>query len=107
MNGAMPGSLESPAEALGRQAAVALREGALSDAFARLERDVVEAWRSSPPHEQQAREWLYLRLCALGAVKEELRLLVDEGRLAERERLRQDRESRERRIDGLAAGDPP
>lgn len=102
-----PAALASPAEALGQRAAAALEDAALVHAFARLEQDIVAAWRSSPAHEQQAREWLYLRLNALCAVKEELRLLAEEGRLAERERIRREHEAAERRAGGLAAGDPP
>lgn len=100
-------ALESLAETRGRRAAAALEDPALVDAFARLEQDIVAAWRSSPAHEQQAREWLYLRLNALCAVKEELRLMAEEGRLAERERLRREFDAAARRADGMAAGDPP
>lgn len=102
-----PAALASPAEALGQRAAAVLEDAALADTFARLEQDIVAAWRSSPAQDREAREWLYLRLNALGAVKEELRLLAEEGRLAERERVRREHEAAERRAGGLAPGDPP
>jgi hypothetical protein len=102
-----PAVLESPAETCGRRAAAALEDPALAGAFARLEQDIVAAWRGSPAQDREAREWLYLRLTALGAVREELRLLAEEGRLAERERLRREHEAAERRAGGFAAGDPP
>ncbi len=94
-------------EARGRLAARVLADPTLAEVFARLERDIVEAWRASATPETEAREWLYLRLSALGALKQELHLLVEEGRLAERERIGRAHEAAARRSGGTAAGDPP
>ena len=102
-----PQFLESPVEAIGRRATMLMDDPALLDAFTRLEGDIVAAWRSSPIDQAQAREWLYLRLTALSAVKDELRLIDEQGTLVERERLRQERDIAGRKTDGLAAGDPP
>lgn len=102
-----PPSPESPIEASGHRATMLLEDPALLDAFARLESDIFAAWRSSPIDQAEAREWLYLRLAALGAVKDELRLIAEQGALAERERLRQERDVARRKTDGLVAGDPP
>ncbi len=100
-------SLETEAEAQGRRAGMLLDDPALAGAFARLENDIVAAWRTSPIDQNDAREWLYLRLAALTAVQDELRLMVEQGTLAERERIQHERESIARRAHGVAAGDPP
>ncbi len=104
--GARPKLASLEAEAQGRRTASLLEDPAMADAFARLENDIVAAWRSSPLDRSDAREWLYLRLAALSAVRDELRLIVQQGALAERERQQRERESIDRREQGFAAGDP-
>lgn len=98
---------ESPAETCGWRAAATLDDPVLAQGFARLEQDLIAAWRGSRPNDREVREQLYLRLGALDAIREELRLIVEEGRLAERERLLRLRDSETRRAAGFAAGDPP
>jgi len=96
-----------PAEERGRRARSLLDDPVLAQSFERLERDLIAAWRQSPLRDREAREQHYQRLLALDALRRELRLLVEEGALEERRRLRADREAAERRKTGLAAGDPP
>lgn len=91
----------------GRRALALLDDPVLAEGFARLEQDLIAAWRGSRPVDREVRERLYLRLGALDAIRQELRLIVEEGRLAERERLMQLQDSETRRAAGLAAGDPP
>lgn len=95
-----------PAEERGRRARSLLDDPVLAQGFARLEQDLIAAWRNSPPRDRDAREHLYLRLAALGALRQELQLIVEEGLLAERRRLHDDRAAKARRASGLAAGDP-
>lgn len=104
---APPPSLESEVEAAGRRAAALFGDPALAAAFARLENEIIAAWRSSPIERAEAREWLYLRLSALSAVRDELRLIAEQGALAERERLLGERDAAGRKANGLVSGDPP
>lgn len=70
---------------LGKQAAESLDDPATAEGFARLEADLIAAWRASRPQDRDARERIYLRLGALDAIRQELRLMREEGRLAQRE----------------------
>ncbi len=85
-------------EEMGQHANALLDDPAFKEAVTRLERDIIEAWRASPSDQAEMREWLYLRLSALGAVREELRLIMARGEIAERERLRQEHEAADRQV---------
>jgi hypothetical protein len=100
-------ALAEPAEERGRRARALLDDPVLDEGFQRLEQDLIAAWRGSAPQAREAREQLYLRLAALGSLRQELRLIAEEGLLAERRRVSEAREAQARRAGGFAAGDPP
>ncbi len=100
-------AMPEPAEERGRRAASLLDDPVLAQSFDRLEQDLVAAWRSSGPADGAGRERLYLRLVALASLRQELRLMAEEGLLAERRRLSESRAADARRVSGFAAGDPP
>lgn len=68
----------------GREAGTLVNNPAFKAGIERLENDIIEAWRNSAPHERDARERLYLRLNALVSMRQEFRLMSEEGLLAER-----------------------
>lgn len=70
-------------EAHGIRARAALDEfGAALD---RLERDYIDAWRSTAARDVEARERLWQATQIVGKVRTHLRKAVDDGKLAERE----------------------
>ncbi len=99
-------ALAEPEEERGRRARALIDDPVLALGFQRLEQDLIAAWRNSRPHDYDQRESLYLRLAALGSLRQELALIVEEGKLAERRRLHDDRAAEARRASGHAAGDP-
>lgn len=100
-------ALAEPAEERGCRARSLLDDPVLAEGFERLEQDLIAAWRGSAPQARETRELYYLRLAALGSLRQELRLMAEEGLLAERRRVSEERETQARRASGFAAGDPP
>jgi hypothetical protein len=57
----------------------------LQEAFARLERDYIAAWRETPARDTDARERLWQAVNIVGKVKEHLGIVARDGRMAQRQ----------------------
>lgn len=57
----------------------------LTEAFAKLETAYIEAWRSSPAKDTDARERLFLAINVVGKVRDHLTAIVTNGKLAQAE----------------------
>lgn len=66
----------------GRQAAELLEHPMLLEAFAALESEVMEQWKSSPARDEEGRERLWLMLRLSEKVKAHLTNLITTGRMA-------------------------
>ena len=62
---------------LGRQAEDALRNPAIQIALDKIESDIVNAWKTSAPKDEEAREHLYYRLDGLALFKTKLQGFVN------------------------------
>jgi hypothetical protein len=61
---------------LGHYAEEALKNPAFNAAFNKIEADIVNAWKTSPPKEEEAREHLYYRLEGLAYIKTKLEGMI-------------------------------
>jgi len=69
----------------GAQAKDLIENPILVEAFATLERKYLEAWRQSKPADQEERERLWLAVGILGEIQRHLRVVVDNGVIANRD----------------------
>lgn len=65
------------------QAEALLNNPILTDAFAHLEQQFMEAWRQSSVNDTENRERIYHLCTALEAVKGHLRTVVESGKIAQ------------------------
>jgi hypothetical protein len=70
----------------------------LAGGFAALEARYIEAWRLTAPHDERAREKLYIAVNVIGKLKEHLGSIIANGKIAdaELETLIQDKERKKR-----------
>lgn len=68
--------------ALGSRAQSLLHDETLREVFDHLESKYIKEWRQTRPGQNAEREILYLAINALGKVREELRIIFDNGKLA-------------------------
>ena len=66
----------------GEQARRLLADPLLVDAFATVEKTLMDAWKSSADAQERERERLWLMLRLLGAVQGHLRTALETGKLA-------------------------
>lgn len=66
----------------GNRAKEVLENEAFQAAFADLEKDILEKWKSSPVRDEAGREKLWLALSLLTKVRESLTRSLETGRLA-------------------------
>src|SRR5258705_8613578 len=59
-----------------------MKDEMLQEAFERLEANYINAWRQSKPGQKDDREILYLAINAIGKLRDELRIMLDGGKLA-------------------------
>ncbi len=69
----------------GNKSAALLKNELLVEAFETLEQQYTESWKSSAPHDAEARERTYMLTTALQALRQHLISVVETGRLAERQ----------------------
>jgi hypothetical protein len=69
----------------GAQARELLENPILVEAFAELEREYLKAWRQSKPADQEERERLWLAVGILAEIQRHLRVVVDNGVIANRD----------------------
>lgn len=69
----------------GMQAKELLENPIMAEAFAELERRYMEAWRQSKPSDQEERERLWLAVGILGEIQRHLRVVIDNGAIANRD----------------------
>src|SRR5262249_52360042 len=67
------------------RASALLTDDILAEAFVTLERNYVDAWRTTHVDDTAAREKLFLAVNIIGKVKEQLAKVVSDGVLAQRE----------------------
>lgn len=79
----------SPEEEVSRglEAERLLREPLLVEAFEKLQEEYTRAWQTSPVRDADAREKLYLTLLMLNRLKDDLRIVMESGQLAQRQSL--------------------
>ena len=69
----------------GMQAKELLENPIIVEAFVELERRYMEAWRQSKPADQEERERLWLAVGILGEIQRHLRVVIDNGAIANRD----------------------
>lgn len=57
----------------------------LTEAFEGLKAAYIAKWQQTAPHEERAREILYLAVNAIGKVREHLQAIVNDGKIADAE----------------------
>jgi hypothetical protein len=62
---------------LGRYANSVLKNPAIDEAFKRAEHEIFNAWKTSPPKEEVAREHLYYRMEGLSLIRLHLKKMVN------------------------------
>lgn len=66
-----------------RQAAELLEHPLLVEAFAALEREVIEEWKASPARDEEGREKLWIMLRLSEKVRNHLQNVITTGKMAE------------------------
>lgn len=66
----------------GERAKALLDDPTLQEVFERLDAKFVDAWRNCRPDDQEGREKLYWAMQGLEYVRRELRIMLDNGKVA-------------------------
>jgi hypothetical protein len=69
----------------GAQAEALMRNELLQDAFSKLEADYIAAWKTWTSADAAGREQLWLAVNVLGKVKDHIRRVLSDGKLAQRQ----------------------
>lgn len=69
--------------ARGVRARAILEDPLVAEAFAAVERGILDAWRATPARDVTGRERLFLAVGLLGRVRQALTAVVETGRLAD------------------------
>ncbi len=67
------------------RAAGLLRDDLLTETFAKLEKDYIEAWRQSPARDTDGRERLWQAVNIVEKVRDHLFKILNDGKLAKRQ----------------------
>lgn len=68
----------------GARAEALLGNELLQEAFARLEQDYIEAWKTSPARDNDGRERLWQAVNIVGKVRDHLVKVINDGKLSQR-----------------------
>lgn len=67
------------------QAETLVNNELLSEGFKELEAAYIQAWRQTNPHDERAREKLYLAVNVIGKIKDHLQSVITNGKIADAE----------------------
>jgi hypothetical protein len=73
----------------------------LTEAFQKLEMSYIEAWKSTGVHDEKGREKLFLAVNVIGKLKEHLKSVIADGKLADAQLKKMIDDQERRRLFGF------
>lgn len=86
---------------MGDRAREVLENEAYIEAFASIEKELIESWKNSPARDPEGREKLWLMLAMLNKVQKALQSTMDSGKLARKDLEHRSLLERARSLTGI------